>query len=424
MRNPLVLLWSAGSLSGKIHRSTNRFLSINSKATTPSGHGDAASGRQWTFRIEHSFTIPSRDCHHQTLLEYLLDQQIFATSSQARRAIRRGEILVLAENETFDPYQIPNTESITHLMPISSRHSVHQVTRLPNLKCYPVEISKYIYPPKTLLDISSSSVPRHDWVVYENDEMAVVHKPENMTTIDGGNSTRDDLQSLLPFILAPPTARKEVVLPRPVHRLDRATSGLVIVAKTQSTLQRFSSMFASQSIHKTYTAVVFGKPQPFTSSAMESNGNNNTANSGIIDYPIDGKPAVTDWKVVETNGTFSRIELHPRTGRYHQLRRHLAYCLKAPIVGDAKYDLVGALGNNQVVQERLAFRERGLLLCCNQLEFDYPGGGQPVACESYSGPTKSYSITEDNQPGVAATKRMRVHLTQHDKMFQLFRPQT
>lgn len=415
MRNPLVLLWSTGSLSGKNHRSSSRFLFINSKPT-PSDHGEAASGRHWTFRIEHSFRTPSHG-DNTTLLDYLMCQQFFPTSSQARRAIRHGKILVLEENEPFDPRQV-YAESISPLLPISSRHSVHQVTRLTNRTSYPVEVSKYVYPPKILLD--STSVP-HDWVVYENDEMAVVHKPENMTTIDAGSSSRDDLQSMLPFILAAPPSKQEMTLPRPVHRLDRATSGLVIVAKTQSALRRFSGMFASQSIHKTYTAVVFGKPQPFTS--VEDSKCNHTTDSGMIDYPIDGKPAVTEWKVVETNGMFSRIELHPWTGRYHQLRRHLAYCLKAPIVGDAKYDLVGALGNSQVVQERITFRERGLLLCCNQLEFDYPGGGQLVALESNSGPANSYSITEDNQPG-AATKQMRVHLTLHDKMFQLFRPQT
>jgi 23S rRNA pseudouridine1911/1915/1917 synthase len=393
MRNPIFLLWPAGRLSGKMHPSSSRFLFINSYSQP--------TALAWTFRIEHSFPTPIND-DNTTLLDYLMSQQVFSTSSQARRAIRHGKILVLAFNQPFDPHVV-YANLISPFLLISSCHSVHQVTRLTS---YPVEVTKYVYPPKTLL-VDSTAVPR-EWVVYENEEIAVVHKPENMTTIDAGSSGRDDLQSLLPFILAPPPSKKKWMLPRPVHRLDRATSGLVIVAKTQSALRRFSGMFANQAIHKTYTAVVFGKPQPFTTAYM--------TDSGIVDYPIDGKHAVTEWKVVETNDMFSRIELHPRTGRNHQLRRHLAYCLKSPIVGDAKYDLVGTLGNSQVVEERQAFREGGLFLCCNQLEFDYP-----VASES--GPANSYSITEDNRPGTL-TERMRILSAVPLKMFDLFEPQT
>jgi 23S rRNA pseudouridine1911/1915/1917 synthase len=124
-----------------------------------------------------------------------------------------------------------------------------------------------------------------------------------------------------------------------VHRLDRATSGVMIVAKNAVTQKHLQKQFAQRNVKKTYLAVVSGElPE----------------NEGLIDVPIErnpkkpatfraginGKPAQTEFKVLQTTNhklqTTSLVELKPHTGRTHQLRVHLAY-LKHPIIGDEFY---------------------------------------------------------------------------------------
>mmetsp|Transcript_6848 Transcript_6848/g.14276 ORF Transcript_6848/g.14276 Transcript_6848/m.14276 type:complete len:128 (-) Transcript_6848:187-570(-) len=86
----------------------------------------------------------------------------------------------------------------------------------------------------------------------------------------------------------------------------------------------------------------------------------------IIDYPIDGKDAVTLWRVIQTvttqeYGKLSLLHCLPKTGRNHQIRRHLSYCLKTSIVGDNKYDGGGDMAKKT--------RELGMFLCSNRIEF-------------------------------------------------------
>jgi 23S rRNA pseudouridine1911/1915/1917 synthase len=121
-----------------------------------------------------------------------------------------------------------------------------------------------------------------------------------------------------------------------VHRLDRATSGVMICAKTPAALKYLQRQFAQRKTKKTYAAVVAGELKP---------------DEAIIDMPVErnprapatfrvgaqGKSAVTHYKTVATNGRYSLLELKPETGRTHQLRVHLAHQGHA-IVGDTLYN--------------------------------------------------------------------------------------
>jgi RluA family pseudouridine synthase len=143
-----------------------------------------------------------------------------------------------------------------------------------------------------------------------------------------------------------------------VHRLDRATSGVIIGAKNPRALSFLQKQFSQRKVKKTYTAVVEGQPQP---------------SEAIIDMPIErnpkapatfrtgqnGKPAVTHYQVLQTGAKHSLLELKPETGRTHQLRVHLAK-IGHPIVGDPLYGH-GAYGDR-------------LFLHAQQLELTLPGG--------------------------------------------------
>ena len=129
--------------------------------------------------------------------------------------------------------------------------------------------------------------------LYEDEHIAVMNKPEGIDTI---GEKRLDLQSVLPFILHPPLSlQQNNYLPRPIHRLDRGTSGCVLIAKSELAMKKFSIIFANREIQKSYCAVVFGKPkQDEDQRSIEIDQNVYSA----IDYPIDGKDALTLWRVL------------------------------------------------------------------------------------------------------------------------------
>lgn len=182
-------------------------------------------------------------------------------------------------------------------------------------------------------------------IVYEDDYLAIVLKPSGIVT--SGNLFRT-LENAVQGKLKP-TDKNTLKWPKPVHRLDASTSGLVIFAKTVEARILLGEMLASKKIDKTYVALVPGL----------WDGENE------IDADIDGKKALTKLKLLKTekslnNSNISMLELKPITGRTHQLRKHLS-SKGFPIIGDKDY---GVKGNTLL--------HKGLFLSAISLEFEHP----------------------------------------------------
>lgn len=192
-------------------------------------------------------------------------------------------------------------------------------------------------------------------ILYEDDDCVVINKPTGVLSHSKGEfNPEGTVASWLAeylvrkgktpiWLLEQEVERGSPNNPRAgiVHRLDRATSGVMICAKTPAALQWLQKQFSSRKTKKTYIAVVSGHLKP---------------EHAIIDMPIarnpkkpktftvlsEGKPAITEYKVIRSNDMLDLVELKPITGRTHQLRVHLNY-LGHPIVGDTFYD--GAVSN-------------------------------------------------------------------------------
>ncbi|MDR2268695.1 MAG: RluA family pseudouridine synthase [Rickettsiales bacterium] len=152
-------------------------------------------------------------------------------------------------------------------------------------------------------------------IVHDDDDIVVFNKPAGLA-VQGGGAIKKSLDKMAAALFPNYT----ILL---VHRLDKETSGLIVVAKNQAAAQKMAAGFQLKDIRKTYIAVLSGGVSP---------------NKGVIDEPIDGKKAITEYKVLGgLKNALTFVCFTPLTGRKHQLRRHAAFALKAPIVGDDLY---------------------------------------------------------------------------------------
>lgn len=170
-------------------------------------------------------------------------------------------------------------------------------------------------------------------ILYEDDDVIVVNKPSGLLThAKGGLSDEPTVAE----IIRPKTSfATDTDRPGIVHRLDRDTSGLLIIAKNPESAAHLQRQFAERTAKKTYIAITDGKPKLNAAKIDLPIGRNPSAPSTFRIDP-NGKPAQTTYHVLAENDAQSLVELKPTTGRTHQLRVHLAH-LNTPILGDRVY---------------------------------------------------------------------------------------
>ncbi|MDF7823276.1 RluA family pseudouridine synthase [Pontiellaceae bacterium B12227] len=207
-------------------------------------------------------------------------------------------------------------------------------------------------------------------VVFEDDDLAVINKPPGIEV--SGNKFKT-VENALSANLAPSPKPDALPWPRPVHRLDYSTSGLLLIAKTASAQRLLGQAFEARRVHKRYCAVVMGE----------------VPISGTIEAPIDGLPCRSEYEPVYSvpslrSGRLTLVHLFPITGRTHQLRIHMAG-IGHPIVGDPKY---GEDGNT--------LKGKGLFLASIGLRFPHPGTQQELNL-SIAAPPKFNALMEREQ---------------------------
>lgn len=196
-----------------------------------------------------------------------------------------------------------------------------------------------VYIPKKTTTVSDHVLKDFkSWIVFENDDMMVINKPTGLA-VQGGTGVKLHLDLILSTIEA-----QSGIKPRLVHRLDKETSGLLILAKNRIAAERLTEQFREREITKSYVALVVGRPE-FSSGEIDiplSKGMTPTGERVITDTE-DAREAITFFKVLQTLDDLTLLLLQPKTGRTHQLRAHCQYGLGTPILGDGKYGGKGAL---------------------------------------------------------------------------------
>jgi len=174
-----------------------------------------------------------------------------------------------------------------------------------------------------------------DLILYEDDEIYVFNKPHGLA-VQGGSGTKRHLDGMLKSL---PNKKGEP--PRLVHRLDRDTSGCLVVAKTQGSASHFGAVFRSRSAQKIYWAVVAGNPAPNQGNISCFLAKRVTTDGEQMVVVPNGHPgaqhSITHYSTTDVaSRRFAWVTLKPTTGRTHQLRVHMAQ-LGTPIIGDPRY---------------------------------------------------------------------------------------
>jgi 23S rRNA pseudouridine1911/1915/1917 synthase len=192
-------------------------------------------------------------------------------------------------------------------------------------------------------------------IIYEDDYLAVIDKPPGILV--SGNGFKTVGNALSQNLKLSPVF--DAVKPQPVHRLDFATTGLLLVGKTSNIIKELNRLFEFKAVQKSYYAVTIG--------AMEPNGE--------VNLSIDDKEASSGFKVLETIPSkrfkfLNLVKLNPKTGRRHQLRKHML-AIGNPILGDAIY-----------FKEGFLLKGKGLYLHAHSLAFIHPNTYQELYIES------------------------------------------
>ena len=189
-----------------------------------------------------------------------------------------------------------------------------------------LDFKETIVQKKIKFEPSKEIIKSNEDQIIDNNENFVVLNKSSGISVQGGTKSKKNLVDIF--------AKSEIfqgTKPYSVHRLDKDTSGVFIMAKTRESAQLLTSLFRLRKVHKTYLAICQG----------ELNKDSGEWNDNLIRYDGDKKiieKAKTIYKVLDKNSEASLVELKPITGRKHQLRKQL-YALGQPIFGDIKYKI-------------------------------------------------------------------------------------
>lgn len=202
-------------------------------------------------------------------------------------------------------------------------------------------------------DYSEHTLP----VIFENDDVIVINKPSGILVHSKGAVNEEF--TVADFMRERMTEPEDNNRPGIVHRLDRATSGVMIAAKHSAAKHHLQKQFQDRKAKKEYVAITRGVPKHLKA-AIDIPIERNPKEPSKFRVGTNGKPAHTEYEVIAHNDRFSVISLRPTTGRTHQLRVHLEH-LGTPIVGDDVY------GGGKSPIGRLGLHARSL-------EITLPGG--------------------------------------------------
>jgi 23S rRNA pseudouridine1911/1915/1917 synthase len=258
----------------------------------------------------------------------------------------------------------------------------------PNYRVKPDEIVQIVLPsPPREIELIPENIPVN--IVYEDDDVIVVNKEPGMVVHPAyGNYSGTLVNALMWHFRDLPLFSPGELRPGLVHRIDKNTSGILVIAKNELALNRLSRQFYERATDRKYIALVWGTPDP-REGTITGNVGRNIRNRKIMQVFPDGsqgKPAITHYKIIEEFGYTSLIECKLETGRTHQIRVHFS-SIRHPLFNDDEY------GGDRILKGTTFSKYRQFVKNCfkilprqalhaKSLAFDHPVTGKRMSFDS------------------------------------------
>jgi 23S rRNA pseudouridine1911/1915/1917 synthase len=215
---------------------------------------------------------------------------------------------------------------------------VNNIPVKPNYKVKPGDLIQVVLPtPPREIELIPENIPIN--IIYEDEDLIVVNKEAGMVVHPAyGNYTGTLVNALMWHFKDLPLFQTGELRPGLVHRIDKNTSGILVIAKTEYAHNRLAKQFFDRTTERKYITLVWGTPDPSEGTITGNVGRNPKDRKIMYVFPdgSHGKNAVTHYKVIENLGYISMVECKLETGRTHQIRVHFSY-IKHPLFNDDEY---------------------------------------------------------------------------------------
>ena len=224
-----------------------------------------------------------------------------------------------------------------------------------------------VLPDPVKLDLEAENIPLD--IIYQDEDIAIINKPQGMTVHAGNGVHGSTLVNALLYHLDSLSGINGVIRPGIVHRIDKDTSGLLVVAKNDAAHVSLSEQIKNKTCRRIYLALVEGVVKE-NDGVIDTFIGRSDKNRTMMAVKPDGRRAVTHYKVIRRYKDYTLMEFSLETGRTHQIRVHTKY-LGHPVVGDPVYGY-----------KTQKFRLNGQLLHAFRLELTHPKSGERMAFEA------------------------------------------
>lgn len=245
----------------------------------------------------------------------------------------------------------------------------------PSTRLKPDDEIELILPPPQVQEIIPEPIPLD--IIYEDEQIIVLNKQADLIVHPARGNTHGTLVNALVYYATQLSTAGGEFRPGIVHRLDRNTTGVMVIAKTDTAHWRLARQFERREIAKSYLAIVHGALELQADCINQPLGVHPRAREKYAIRPEIGKEAITFYEVLEAFRGFSLLKVTPKTGRTHQIRVHLSY-IKHAIVGDDMYG--GRVVYPWQIEDRDAAAEEPIISRCalhaSSLQIHHPATGQ------------------------------------------------